>query len=364
VTKPEPTHRIARRWLEALVGLGVISVAVVWLSGGCEKRIQPTAVDSVAESNSEGRWVPVEVREGRFQEWTSGSITAERQTAVASRILSRIEEIRVRAGSDVKEGDVLIRLDARDLQARVREGTEALRGAKAQLELAKRERERTAQLLEAGVQTQARMDQAETTLRVARAEVDRLEQSLADARTSLSYTELRSPVSGRVIDRLAEPGDTAEPGRSLLRIYDPSVLRVEAPVRESLAVELVVGQELPVAVPSLNKTEQGVIEEIVPFAEPGTRTLLVRVRVHREPLFMEGMYARVAIPSEFRKQLLVPADAVEHMGQLAFVKARDTSGTAQRRLVTLGEEVEGDRVVVLTGLSEGEEVAISPEPAE
>jgi len=362
--EPEHTHHIRRRWLEALVGLGVISAAVVWLSGGCEKRIQPTDVDSVAGSSEEEHWVPVEVREGRFQEWTSGSITAERQTTVASRILARIEDIRVRAGSDVTEGDVLIRLDARDLQARLREGTEALRGAKAQLELAQKDRARMAQLLEAGVQTQARMDQADAALHVARADVDRLEQSLTDARTSLSYTELRAPVSGRVIDRLAEPGDTASPGQPLLRIYDPSALRVEVPVRESLAVGLTVGQELPVDVPSLNKTQQGVIEEIVPFAERGTRTLLVRVRIHREPLFMEGMYARVAIPGEFRRQLLVPAGAIERMGQLTFVKAREASGTAQKRLVTLGEGVEGGRVVILSGLREGEEVAIPPVPSE
>ena len=154
-----------------------------------------------------------------------------------------------------------------------------------------------AKLVAPGVESQQRLDRTESDLRVARAEVDRLEASQRIA-TGLSFAEIRSPVSGRVVDRLAEPGDTAVPGRPLLRIYDPTVLRVEVPLRESLAVRLTVGTPLKVSVPSLEQEFEGVIDEIVPFAEPGARTLLIKVRLPYDARLYAGMFARAAFPAE------------------------------------------------------------------
>ena len=133
-----------------------------------------------------------------------------------------------------------------------------------------------------------------------------------------------------MVDRLAEPGDTAVPGQPLLRIYDPSLLRVEVPVRESLAVDLRLGQALPVEVPALESRLDGTVDELVPFAEPGARTLLVKVRLPRtESRLVAGMYARVA----------------------------DAEGRLERRLVTTGERL-GDEIEVLSGLREGERVLL------
>jgi multidrug resistance efflux pump len=88
-----------------------------------------------------------------------------------------------------------------------------------------------------GVESQQRLDRTESDLRVAQAEVDRLEQSQRESRTGSLRRDPLSRERPRV-DRLAEPGTPAVPGRPLLRIYDPTVLRVEVPVRESLAVRL------------------------------------------------------------------------------------------------------------------------------
>jgi biotin carboxyl carrier protein len=151
------------------------------------------------------------------------------RSLVASRILARIEEVRVRAGDPVVVGDVLAVLDSRDLQSRVAQAAEALEASRARLDLAQSEKARYEQLFERGVTTRQRLDQAFADLKTAQADVDRLEQSRREAETGLSYTEIRAPVSGLVVDRLAEPGDTASPGSALLRIYDPSALRVEVP---------------------------------------------------------------------------------------------------------------------------------------
>jgi RND family efflux transporter MFP subunit len=345
-----------RRVLEAAAGIVVIGLAVVWLSGGCGERIPAGEVEAPQRGEPADVAV-VERRVGSAVEWASGAVESARRTAVASRILARIEEIRVSAGSEVAEGDVLIRLDARDLDARTSEVAEALRGARARLKLARTEHERMTKLVAEGVEAKQRLDRTESALRVAQAEVDRLEQSQRESRTGLSFAEIRSPVSGRVVDRLAEPGDTAVPGRPLLRIYDPTVLRVEVPVRESLAVRLTVGAPLPVRIPSLEEEFEGVIDEIVPFAEPGARTLLIKARLPYDARLYAGMFARAAVPAGEREWLTVPERSVERIGQLEFVTVVGESGP-ERRAVTTGPRLEEGRVEVLSGLAAGERVAL------
>lgn len=346
------------RAVQVVAGLVVIAVAIMWLSGEFGERVAPGTIApaDVAPLPAADTAIVERVTE-RAVEWASGALASARQTAVSSRILARIEEIRVRAGDDVARDDVLVVLDARELESRVRQVGEAQAGAQAQLELATVEKDRAEVLLQRGTGTQQRLDQAVSQLRVAQSEVDRLEQSLAEAQAALSYTVIRSPVSGRVIDRLAEPGDTASPGGLLLRIYDPSVLRVEVPVRESLAVHLGVGQALRVEIPALTAIVDGAIDEIVPFAEPGARTLLVKVRLPPADGPIAGMFARVAIPAGVRTRLVVPAAAIERVGQLEFATVATADGRVERRLVTTGETDHDGRVEVLSGLREGERVS-------
>lgn len=351
---------LVRRGVEALAGTAAVGLAVAWLSGACGERVAPgrVAVASGIEASAEDRTAVVVERRTPAVEWASGQIASARHTSVSTRVLARIEEVRVSAGSLVAEGDVLVVLDARDLEARVTEAEEALRSARARLALARREHERARQLLREGAGTRQRLDQTASELEAAQAAVAGAEAALREARTALSFTELRSPVTGRVVDRLAEPGDTAVPGRPLLRIYDPSLLRVEVPVRESLAVKLRVGQSLRVEVPAFGDELEGEIDEVVPFAEPGARTLLVKVRLAaRDERLFAGMFARVAIPAGVERRLWIPRAAVETVGQLEFVTVVEEDGRLARRLVTTGVPADGE-VEVLSGLRAGERVRL------
>lgn len=358
-----------RRVTEALAGGGLLVLAVAWMSGGCEQKTPPGREAVSGGSAAAGAAaVPVEERVEPGREWVAGEIASARQTAVSSRVLARIDEIRVAAGSRVSRGDVLVVLDARDLRAATGAAEEALRSARARLDLAETEHARIEKLLARGVAPKRQLDQAASELRAARADVTGLEESLAQAETGLSFAEIRSPVDGRVVDRLAEPGDTATPDTTLLRIYDPSVLRVEVPVRESLAVDLDVEQHLAVEVPALDRSLEGVVDEIVPFAEPGARTLLVKVRLLApdERLFA-GMYARVSVPAGERRRLVVPAAAVRTIGQLTYVDVADAAGgdrALSRRMVTTGTRGDDGAVEVLSGLAAGERVWVPARAAE
>ncbi|RMD65276.1 MAG: efflux RND transporter periplasmic adaptor subunit [Alphaproteobacteria bacterium] len=352
-------NRIVRRSLEIIAGLGGVGIVVLWLSGGFSPRIAPADVPAPAPSVPPGVREGIVVREtGPVFEWASGTVASATRTVVASRLLARIEEVRVRAGDTVAKGDVVVVLESQDIRARVAQARDALEAAEARLALARSEKARVEALFKKGVATRQRYDQALAELQAATAEVNRLKQSLREAETELSFTRIRAPVSGRVIDRLAEPGETATPGRPLLRIYDPDALRVEAPVRETLAVRLRLGQRLRIDIPALERTFEGTIEEIVPFAEPGARTLLVKVGLPPASGAVAGMFARIAVPAGKRTRLLMPVAALERVGQLEFVRVRDPAQGIERRLVTTGRYRDGDRIEVLSGLAEGEHVLV------
>lgn len=345
-----------RQLVAGLIILIAIALAVAWLSGWFREKIPPGDPQTLRDglpSNAQTAVVDRVVEPA--VEWASGAIQSARRTTVAARILARIEEVHVAAGDEVAHGDVLVTLDARDLQARVQQAREALKASEAQRDLARQELMRTEKLLKRGVATQQRFDRAVSNLRVAEAQVDRLLQGLNEAQTALSYTEIRAPVAGRVIDRLAEPGDTTTPGQPLLRLYDPNALRVEAPVRESLALDLKTGDILRIEISALEELLSGPIDEIVPYAEPGARTLLVKVRLPSDARVFAGMFARIAVPAGERARLLIPEDAVKRIGQLKFVTVVQ-DGQTERRMITTGERTVDGRLEILSGLKEKERV--------
>jgi hypothetical protein len=131
----------------------------------------------------------------------------------------------------------------------------------------------------------------------------------------------------------------------------------QVPVRESLAVRLTVGAPLKVRIPSLDEEVQGVIDEIVPFAEPGARTLMIKARLPYDARLFAGMFARAAVPAGERVWLTVPESSVERVGQLEFVTVVGEDG-AERRMVTTGPRLEDGLVEVLSGLAAGERVAL------
>jgi len=356
---PEASPGGHRRIIAGLAGTMVIILAVAWLSGWFESKIEPGSLEmATARDVSKLTGVAVERSLEPATEWASGTVESARRTTVAAQIVARIEKVHVSAGDEVSLNDILMELDAREPEAQVQQAREALKAAKARRDLAASELERSKELLARGVTTRARHDQAISANSVARSDVERAGQALAEARAGLSFTVIRAPVSGRVIDRLAEPGDTVTPGAALLRLYDPNALRVEAPVRESLAVNLSVGDRLKIDLSSLGETLSGRIEEIVPYSEPGARTLLVKVALRDGSRLFAGMFARIGVPAGMRERLIIPQAAIRRIGQLEYAYVL-MENRVEQRLITTGEALSEDRADILSGLSEGVKV-VSP----
>jgi RND family efflux transporter MFP subunit len=334
-----------------LLAIVALLLMIAWMAGLFVEKIQP-GMNTIVQTNT-GEPVAVRVSDVTIIEKVPASVEATQATLISSRLMARIVAIKVRSGDTVKRGDLLLELENSDIKAQVQQAQSRIRATSARLKEAKQNLERVEELQEGGVMSVSDLDKAQAAHETLVAELAGAKQALEEARTDLSYTEIVAPFNGRVVDRFSEPGDTAQPGTKLLALYNPLSLRVEAHVREHLALNLEVGQPLQVEIPSLNKIVDAVIQERVPAADPGSRSFLVKVGVAFDKNMLPGMYARLLVPAGTVKQLLIPADRVVHVGQLNLVWVYQ-DGHSYRRFVRIGQVVQDGQIEILSGLAEGD----------
>lgn len=354
------------RKILAVAGILAATLALLWwLAGGLapkiEDRVPPARLPAAEPA---GRPVPLdarlaEVRRVRIPlvETAPGTVEAVHSIQVASRLLSTVLEIPVRAGQRVRKGDLLARLDDRDIRARLEQAEAALKAGQARLAKARPDFERAQKLYAEDVITKDEFERAKTELETAEAEVRRAQRAVEEARVVLGWTVITSPVDGIVVDKRVEAGDTVRPGQVLVELFDPSEMQLVADVRESLARTLRPGDSVEVEIDALEgKRCRGTIREIVPTADPRSRTFQVKVTGPCPPGVLAGMYGRLVVPIGERDAVVVPAAAVRRVGQLDLVDVVE-DGRLVTRAVRLGRRL-GDDVEVLSGLRPGEKVLL------
>ena len=334
-----------------LLAIIILLLMIAWMAGLFVEKIPP-GVNTIKQTSAD-QAVAVVAADVTIIEKVPASVEATQATLISSRLMARIISVKVRAGDSVSRGDQLLELENADIKAQVQQAESRIRAGFARLKEARQNLDRVQELQAGGVMSVADLDKARANHETLLAEMAGANQALEEAKTALSYTKIVAPFDGRVVDRFAEPGDTAQPGSKLLALYNPLNLRVEAQVREKLALGLEVGQALQVEIPSLEKIVDAVIEERVPAADPGSRSFLVKAGVAFDQRMLPGMYARLLVPAGVKKQLLVPADRVVHVGQLDLVWVYQ-DGQGYRRFVRIGQLVQNGQVEILSGLAEGE----------
>ncbi|MEQ8661347.1 MAG: efflux RND transporter periplasmic adaptor subunit [Gammaproteobacteria bacterium] len=340
--------------------LALLAVTMAWLAGWFGEPIRPGRF-APATLGADGPVVAVAVVEEPRFEYATGTVRARDESVVSARIVARIQAIHARAGDAVVTGQVLVELDAREQGARVEQAGQAVASARARLVAARAHHARTARLAAARAASTAELESAVAALRAAEATLAQTTEALAEARSAASYATITASMDGRVVERHAEPGDTALPGMPLLTLYDPRALRLEAAVRESLAATLAVGDVLAVHVDATGAERAAAIEEIVPSADPGSRSFVVRLALGAAQGLYPGMYGRVAIAVGSTRELRVPDAAVRRVGQLEYVVVRGAGGD-ERRFVRTGRIAGDGSLEVLSGLSAGEQVVLAAAP--
>lgn len=340
-----------------LVAISVLLLMVAWMADAFKVRVEP-GTSPIAEVRSDDL-VKVVRHQKMLFEPVPATIEAKQATIVSSRILARIQDVQVRAGDSVKKGQLLIQLENKDLKSRVAQSNQQIKSIQARLTEAKSALNRAKKLTKSGVLSQSDLDKARANHDALGADTASAKQSLLEAETALDFAQIRSPIDGVVVDRFAEPGDTAQPGIQLLSLYNPLSLRIEAHVREELALALVLDQTLTVVIPAHDMTLESHIEERVPAGDPGSRSFLVKSRLSFTQGLLPGMYARMLVPVGKASLLLVPSDRVVKVGQLDVVWV-DNQGKTERRFIRTGKTVSDGFIEVISGLKEGETLLPAP----
>ncbi len=269
-----------------------------------------------------------------------GSVRAKTRAAVEAKVSGRIRTMAVDLGQEVEKGDLLAEIDAQEIQARLDQAT-------ASRDQAGQDLKRISTLLQKQVASRQEYDSAQARYRVADATV-------REAETMMGYVQVRAPFDGVVTRRLADVGDFASPGKALVEIEDPGVLRFEADVPEALFGQVRRDEKIAVRIPSLDEEILGTVAEISPTADSASRTFLARIDLPPTDGVRAGQFGRAAIPVGEGKGLRVPIGAVVQRGQMEMVFVID-DGIARLRLVKTGKRWT-DAVAILSGLDSGERV--------
>lgn len=342
-----------KKWLLPIAAIAALLLIIAGMAGAFREKIEPGLSELV--HGSEENAVAVVREDAVITESVPASIGARQATTISSRTLARITQITVRAGDMVDKGQLLIELERSDLESRFRQAGEQVNSIEARLREARQSLQRAEELYQRKLVAAAMLDETRAEHDSLVADLASARQAVNEAQTALSYTEIRSPIQGRVVERFAEPGDTASPGQKLLTLYNPGSMRVEGAVREGLALSLDLGQELGIEIPSTGAVTKARIEELVPAADPGSRSFMVKAQIDYSGQLLPGMYARMRVPAGTRSVLLVPADRVLNYGQLDLVWVSGEGGV-QRRFIRSGREIRPGMVEVISGLAEGDQV--------
>jgi len=360
---------------------------VIWLVGCGEGPRE----DESASSAAPARPLTVTVVTAAVQQWPSiyeatGTVRARSSTVISAKWMGYVREVKVQVGDRVREGQLLVALDTRDLDASsgraeaareevrsvIPEADSAVAGARANLDLVQVTFKRMNELYgkrsisdQEFDEASAKVKAAQAAYEIARAKRTQLDAKLAQAdqeaqatKVTRSYAEVQAPFAGLVTAKSVDPGNLAVPGAPLLTI-ERDGYRLEASVEESRLGTIRAGQPVAVTLDGINRSFDARVSEIVPAVDAASRAYIVKIDLPSTPALRSGLFGRAMFQIGSRSPLTIPAGAAIERGQLQSVFAVD-NGVARTRLVTLGEKLK-DQVEVLSGLNAGDKV-IFPAP--
>ena len=295
-----------------------------------------------------------------------GSVKARNLAIVSARIAGSVSGVYVKEGERVARGKLLAVIEAVEggaaaagAAAGAEEAARGVEEARARQKLADATLARYRKLFnEKAVTPQEfegrQMEQEVAVQGVARAEarLSQARQGAKGAGTIAGYGKVTAPISGLVVTKQVEPGQTVFPGTPLVTIEGEDGFRLEVAAGEALLGKVKQGDLIGIAVPGAPLT--GRVSEIVPMVDPVSRTFTVKVDLPAKGL-RSGIYGKALFRVGSRQGIAVPAIAVVERGALTSVWVVSPEGIARLRLVKLGA-ILGSRVEVLSGLSAGEQI--------
>ena len=299
-----------------------------------------------------------------------GTVKAVTSAVIAARVAGTVTQLACQEGDRVRKGQLLGMIEASETaagaaaaQAGVEEAKRALEEFQSRKKLADATFQRYSRLYAEQAVTRQEFEIRQSEQEVAATGVTRAEHRLTQARESAraagivaDYSRVIAPIGGLVTAKAVDRGASVFPGMQLLTIEEESGFRLEVQAPETLLGRISVGQAVDVSIDGSSTIQNGRTAEIVPLVDPASRTFVVKVSLPGKGI-RSGSYGRAFFPVGSTKGLLVPKAALIERGALTSLWVIDSRNNVRMRLVKPGRQI-GDRVEVLSGLSEGERIAV------
>jgi RND family efflux transporter MFP subunit len=321
--------------------------------GGAPVALEFAAADLVfVEPAALTRWLPL-----------SGTLQPVDQTTVKSKVSGEIRQVMFREGQAVKAGQVIVRFDTADLEAKLTDRIGALEASRAQLALAEKTRAQNQLLLKQNFISQTAYDSAESNLSVTQGTLKSIEAQMQLAKNALRDAVVAAPLSGTVAKRHVQPGEKVNFDAPLVTIVNLAEMELQAMVPANDIPELVVGMKVALSIDGFgDRRFTGTIERINPTTEAGTRAILVFIHIpNPDAALRGGMFGtgRVTLAAGAPVPTL-PAVAIRTEAGQTFVWTIE-NGKLARRIVTVGRRDDAaGRVEIKTALPAGTRILAAP----
>jgi RND family efflux transporter MFP subunit len=295
-----------------------------------------------------------------------GSIEAVKSSLLAPQVSGSITVLNVKAGDQVKSGQILARIDTRIANQQAVANQAQVAAARAQLSAARQEYDRKKRLHEKQYISQAALERAESDYKTAEAQTKAELAQTGMANVQSGLHTVTAPYAGIVAEVMTEQGDMAMPGKPLLALYDPKEMRAVVNVPQSQIASIKAGGNIMVIIPAAAEAERSVTVSkvtVLPTADAVTNSVKVRLQLPQNLSSVSpGMFARAQLPTtsdKLQNQIYIPSQAVIKRSELMAVYVVDAQGDPQLRQVRVGRK-QGDNVEILAGLLAGEKLALDP----
>jgi RND family efflux transporter MFP subunit len=292
----------------------------------------------------------------------NGVVEAVKQATVTAQTSGQVLAVNFDVDDFVKKGAVLVRLKNIEQKASLAQMKARVAEAKAHIDAAKKEYNRVRKLRARKVASAALFDKAVAALEATKAQLSAANEGVNQAKQQLAYTTIKAPYSGVVLQRHIELGEIASPGKKIMTGFSPKAFRVLVAVPQSRIETIRRHKRARI----LLNVEPKVLRfkgkklTIAPYADPQTHTFRIRVDFPKNIKGVyPGMFAKIAFSIGQERRLLIPVSAAAYRGEVRAVYIVDKEGRVSMRHVRLGR-LHSDKIEILAGLDEGEQIATNP----
>ncbi len=281
----------------------------------------------------------------------SGALKAVNSAMVKAKVAGELQGLTLREGDRVQAGQIIARVDATEYQARVQQAQEQADAAKTQIDIAQRQFDNNRALVDQGFISKTALDTSASTLTGAQATHKAALSGVEVAKKSLDDTVLRSPISGWVAQRLAQPGERVAIEARVVEVVDLSRLELEITLSAAESLSVKVGQSATLQIDGANQPITARVARINPSTQTGSRSVLAYLSLDASTDLRQGLFAQGTLGTGQLRGLSVPLNAVRTDKPAPYVQIVEKDQVAHRE-VELGARglAQGESMVIVKGL--------------